>query len=215
MGEHLWEIHGQTFKSSVSTVGATPMFGQPYPALANHPDSRGHWVALVRPQGMLQPKILSRASLPWPTHRHSLQRRSTVAVGPTGSTWTHVADWPTWVRVSEGGIRWERRGTAAGWATVSPWQAYRAGVALGEPADVEWPAISLDGEALLVLRSNNLYSQWYRDTNWPLARGGADDAEATVELRDGNGDLLWTCDLPNREVDDGGGDGGDGGPGVG
>lgn len=56
-GRHLWEIYGQTFTDSVSTIGGSPVVGKPYPALANHPDSRGHWVILVSQESKILPKL--------------------------------------------------------------------------------------------------------------------------------------------------------------
>lgn len=55
-GLHTWEINGQTYKSSVSTVGASPQVGVQYPALCKQPNSSSQWVALTgRPKEFLIP----------------------------------------------------------------------------------------------------------------------------------------------------------------
>ena len=75
-GLHLWQINGQVFTDSVSTVGGSPIIGKPYPALANQPDSRSHWVALVQPQGRFLPRPfgIPSGSPHWATWRQSLLR---------------------------------------------------------------------------------------------------------------------------------------------
>lgn len=88
---HQWEVDGQLYTSSVSTIGGgTPAEGKSYPALANQPDSRSQWVALVRPKEKLLYKPFGAVPANWPQYLQGYQRR---AFGRLPAEWVGGEDY--------------------------------------------------------------------------------------------------------------------------
>lgn len=175
---------------------------------------------VARGTGVGAPEVTPEPSLnSWPTFRHTYARASYLPdTASLTNNWIIDSEYPTSIRFSLTGVRWDRIGSSGLFIINGPWELMRNSeeVTAGSSANI-WHDLSLVGENVVALVSPYETEFWNDAPDYPLPPTDVDTVMKLTALGPnefGVYGTLWTTDLPEiEEDDDGGGD--DGGGGVG